>query len=188
MTLPHVPDALETARLTVRCPRVEDVAEIYAAVRESLDELRPWMPWATSDYSWEACEENSRGAIASFITRSDLRYHAHDRETGALLVCSGLHRIDWGVPKFEIGYWCRSSQCGKGYVTETARALTRLAFEELGAARVEIRCDDRNARSYRVAECCGFRLEGVLKNDSRAPDGSLRSTRIYALSELQELS
>ena len=180
MTLPDVPETLETPRLLIRPPRLEDVPELYAAICESLPALKPWMPWATDAYSLQSCEENTRSAVAKFITREDLRYHFHDKTTGDLLVCSGLHRIDWRVPKFEIGYWCRSSHTGKGYVSEGVAALTELALETLGAARVEIRCDDLNLRSFGVAERCGYRLEGTLRNDSRPPAGELRSTRVYA--------
>jgi len=179
-TYPDIPDALETPRLILRPPRLEDVPEIYAAVRESLSELQPWMPWATPDYSLEGCELNTRGAIAHFITRESLRYHLHDKGTGEHIGNSGFPRLDWGVPKFEIGYWCRSSKVGQGYMSEAVRALTSLAMEGSEAARVEIRCDDLNERSWRVAERCGYGLEGVLHNDARREDGSLRSTRVYA--------
>jgi ribosomal-protein-serine acetyltransferase len=91
------------------------------------------------------------------------------------------------VPRFEIGYWCRSSETGKGYVTEVVQALSKVAFEHLGAARVEIRCDDSNLRSAAVAERCGYTLEGVLKNHERNPKGDLCSTRIYALTNLNHL-
>ena len=30
---------------------------------------------------------------------------------------TGLHRIDWAQRQFEIGYWCRSSRVGEGFVT-----------------------------------------------------------------------
>ena len=181
MTLPDVPEKLETERLIIRPPILEDVPEIYAAVTESLTELKPWMPWATNEFSLAGCDENTRQAVAKFITREDLRYHYHDKVTGRLLVGSGLHRLDWKIPKFEIGYWCRASETGKGYVTEGVRALAEMAFKKLGAARVEIRCDETNTRSFQVAERCGFRLEGTLKNDSRSVSGELSSTRVYAL-------
>ncbi|HEV2125093.1 MAG TPA: GNAT family N-acetyltransferase [Chloroflexota bacterium] len=178
--IPDVPESLETERLVIRPPRLKDVAELYAAVCESLSDLQPWMPWATDAYTLQSCEENTRSAVARFITREDLRYHFHDKSSGEVLACSGLHRIDWRVPKFEIGYWCRSSQVGRGYVTEGVTALTMMAFETLGAARVEIRCDDLNVRSAAVAERCGLGLEGILKYDSRSSTGELRSTRVYA--------
>jgi RimJ/RimL family protein N-acetyltransferase len=40
--------------------------------------------------------------------------------------------------------------------------------------------DDRNERSWRVAERCGFTLEGILRNEAIGVHGELRNTRIYA--------
>ena len=65
-------------------------------------------------------------------------------------------------------------------VTEAVRAVARLAFDALGARRVEIRMDDNNARSWRVAERAGFTLEALLRFDAATPQGEPRSTRVYA--------
>jgi RimJ/RimL family protein N-acetyltransferase len=54
------------------------------------------------------------------------------------------------------------------------------AFDQLGAQRVELVVDDRNIASRKVAERCGFVLEGVLRNVLRDPEGILRNTCIYA--------
>ncbi len=59
--------------------------------------------------------------------------------------------------------------------------LTRTAFEQLGANRVEIRCDVRNVRSRRVAERCGYVLEGTMRRDALATDGRLRDTLVFSL-------
>ena len=48
------------------------------------------------------------------------------------------------------------------------------------AQRVEIRMDDLNVRSWRVAERAGFTLEGVLRADRLTVTGTLSNTRIYA--------
>jgi RimJ/RimL family protein N-acetyltransferase len=183
-----VPEHLHSERLTIRCPELKDVSDLYEAIQESLDELIPWMVWAKRSMSPEDTEESLRRAIAKFVTREDLRYDFHHKETDRLLACSGLHRIDWDIPKFEIGYWCRTSEQGKGYVTEGVKALTKMAFSRLGAARVEIRCDDLNEKSAAIAERLGFRLEGVLKHDSRSVRGELRSTRVYSLICIEDLN
>ena len=184
---PDVPEEIETERLLISMPRLEHVKPVYDAVRESLAELRPWMPWAGGEYTLEGCEENLRGAIARFVTFADLRYHFFDRSSGELLGSSGLHRIDWRIPRFEIGYWVRTSAAGKGYVSETVRALTSVAFRRLGARRVEIRCDDRNEASAAVAVRCGFSLDGILHNWTIGTDGSLRDERIYSLTDISDL-
>ena len=38
------PEAFETGRLLIRSPMPGDGPELHAAVRESMDELLPWMP------------------------------------------------------------------------------------------------------------------------------------------------
>ena len=91
-----------------------------------------------------------------------------------------MHRIDWTLRKFEIGYWRRTGCEGRGFVTEAVRAMARLAFDTLNARRVEIRMDDNNVSSWRVAERAGFTLEALLRFDSATPSGEPRSTRIYA--------
>ncbi|HEU6455225.1 MAG TPA: GNAT family protein, partial [Roseateles sp.] len=61
--------------------------------------------------------------------------------------------------------------------------LTALAFDTLRAQRVEIRCDVRNTRSRAVAERCGFELDGILRRDALAVDGSVRDTAVYSRTE-----
>jgi RimJ/RimL family protein N-acetyltransferase len=65
-------------------------------------------------------------------------------------------------------------------MTEAVNGLTALAFEKLGAERMEIRCDARNTRSAAVAQRAGYTLEAHLRRDSRAPDGTLRDSLIFA--------
>jgi ribosomal-protein-serine acetyltransferase len=103
------------------------------------------------------------------------------KENGMMIGGSGLHRIDWSIPKFEIGYWARTSHAGQGYITEAVNGITRFAFETLGAQRVEIRCDVKNERSAAVARRAGFALEGTLRQDARDHiSGGLRDTHIFA--------
>jgi RimJ/RimL family protein N-acetyltransferase len=176
-----IPEVIETERLIVRIARPGEGAAVNEAIRESFAELQPWMPWARSCPSVEETEAHGRRAHARFHTREDLTYRGWLKATGAFVVASGLHRLDWTVPRFEIGYWVRTSMTGKGYACEMVRAMRMLALNTLNAKRVEIRCDVRNERSWRVAERCGFELEGVLRCDSRGTDGSVRDTRVYSV-------
>jgi RimJ/RimL family protein N-acetyltransferase len=174
------PDQIETERLIIRSPRPGDGAVINAAVRESINELRPWMPWAQVVPEVEDTETYVRSAAARFIEREDLGLSLWRKEDGLYVGGSGLHRIDWSVPCMETGYWCRTSLTGQGYITEAAIGIMRFAFEHLHAQRLEIRCDARNTRSAAVAERAGYVLEARLHRHVRAADGvGLRDTLIY---------
>jgi RimJ/RimL family protein N-acetyltransferase len=177
------PDLIETARLTIRCHRPGDGPRLFEALEESLRDLRKYpasLPWVLAEHSAETCEKFARESHSNFIARRDLPFLLFARGTDFVIGSSGLHRIDWAVPKFEVGYWGRSSQVGKGLITEGVRAIVDFAFSTLAARRVEALPDDENERSCRVCERLGFTLEGTLRHDRIAPDGTLRNTRIYA--------
>jgi RimJ/RimL family protein N-acetyltransferase len=177
-----LPAAITTGRLVLRPPRAGDGVAINEAIVESIEGLRRWMPWATPTPTPEQTESWCRKSAADFQARTGLPMLMLLRDGGTFVGSSGMHCLDWKVPRFEIGYWVRKRFEGRGYVTEAAAAFTRFAFETLGAKRVEIRADDRNERSWRVAERLGFRLEGILRNETRDAYG-LRDTRVYAVTQ-----
>ncbi|MBI3346402.1 MAG: GNAT family N-acetyltransferase [Burkholderiales bacterium] len=179
-----IPERLDGERSVLLAPRAGLGAELAVVITQSLSHLRPWMPWAQEAPTAESSETVVRRMQADFIARRDLCFHIFARRSdgspGRMLGGTGLHRIDWDLRRFEIGYWIRPEAAGQGHVSEAVRLLTVLAFDRLAARRVEIRCDPRNLKSCAVAQRCGFELEGVLRNDLLGVDGSPRDTAIYA--------
>jgi RimJ/RimL family protein N-acetyltransferase len=175
-----IPEALETRRLWLRATRPGGGVAINAAVLESLGELRPWMPWAREAPSVEESEKHCAEMQAKWLAREVLDFCFVRKSDGMLAGKGGLHTIDWTVPKLEIGYWVRSSCAGQGFATEAALALVALARDRLGARRLEITSDARNAASRRVAEKSGFALEGIRRQSRRDADGTLADSCMYA--------
>ncbi|WP_243384518.1 GNAT family N-acetyltransferase [Geothrix alkalitolerans] len=178
-----VPTSVETSRLLLRHFRLEDAPALHEALVESIGELRKhlwFLPWVAEEQTLQSAEIRCRKAEANFLLRTDLPYLAFEKATGRLVASIGLHRIEWDLPKTEVGYWVRSTETGKGFASEGVNALTAWALNELGAKRVELVADEKNIGSRAVAERCGFQLEGVLHNVMRAPDGELRNSCIYA--------
>jgi len=175
---------LASARLVLRAPCAGDGAALNEAVTESIELLKPWMPWAQALPALEQSELTCRQMAARFVQRTDLPMFIFERAAdggcGRFIGGTGLHRLDWSVPRFEVGYWCRSSAQGHGFVTEAVQTLVRFTFDALHARRVEIRMSSDNARSRAVAERCGFTLEGVLRQDSLSVDGQPRDTAVYS--------
>lgn len=174
------PYSFETERLTIRGPLPGDGIHVREAVVESQAELKPWMPWAMEIPSEQDYEVRVREGRLRFLSREDLWMMLLLKGTNTIIGGSGLHRIDWSVPKFEIGYWVRTSYAGQGFITEAVTGITSFAFNTLGARRVEIRCDVKNKRSAAVATRAGFVLEGTFHNDARDHFDQLRNTYIYA--------
>ena len=165
--LKEIPYSFETERLTVRGPLPGDGARVCTAVRESQNELKPWMPWAVDILSEESYEVRVREGQLNYMGRKDFWLLLFLKNSDTLIGSSGLHNANWDVPSFEIGYWLHTRHTGKGYITEAVNGICRFAFDNLDAQRLFIRCDSENQRSAAVARRCGFGFEGTHKNDSR---------------------
>lgn len=68
----------------------------------------------------------------------------------------------WYMPGYEVGYQIyRDEDRGKGYVSEALRIFTAYLFEAKPINRLEIEVSVGNVASRKVAEKCGFKLEGL---------------------------
>ena len=179
-----IPDSIATNRLDLRAPRAGNGRALYAAEAESIDELRRFpgsLPWAMNDFSADAAESYCRSAHSSFIARRDMPFLIWHRAFGVVAGSTGLHRMDWTVPRFEVGYWVRTSFRSQGIATEAVGAMVRFALQRLDARRVEAFPDDLNIASCRVCEHVGMRLEGILRNHRGGSGAAPRNTRVYAV-------
>jgi RimJ/RimL family protein N-acetyltransferase len=131
-----IPDALEGPNVRVRRYRLDDAQALWDAVEESREHLAPWMPWVHDYQAPDDAREFLIRTEARWQLREDLSVAIVERESGRLLGGSGLHRMNWPLRAFEIGYWLRRGAEGRGYVSEAVQLLTRLAFDTLDANRV----------------------------------------------------
>ncbi|MDC6155826.1 GNAT family N-acetyltransferase [Bacillus albus] len=176
------PSEFYTERLFIRMPKPGDGKAVYDAIQASMKELKPWMIFAQKEQTKEEVEVSIRKSHIQFLQREDLRLLVFSKETGEFIASAGLHRINWDIPQFEIGYWIDSRFSGKGYMVEAAKGITDYAFSELKANRVEIRCDSLNKKSRAIPEKLGFKLEGTLESASVAVDGNgLRDMCVFAM-------
>ncbi|QJR14463.1 GNAT family N-acetyltransferase [Usitatibacter palustris] len=175
----EIPELIETERMQLRAVRAGQGAEVHEALVESYPQLATWMPWAKQLQSSEETEAYAREAQAKWLARTTLDFTWYSKD-GAVVGKGGLHTIDWAIPKFEIGYWVRTTRARQGFASEGTRALAEFARTHLGARRIEITSDARNLPSRRVAEKCGFTLEGIRLQSRRDNAGDLADSCMYA--------
>lgn len=187
-----LPMPIKTARLTLRPPQPGDGKIVNAAIVESHEDLKHTMPWARTVPSLEDSEEFVRQAAANWILKANeepyLPLFIFNSNNTEFIGATGYHHIDWDIPSFEIGYWIRRSCREQGFMTEAVNALTRYAFLELHAKRIQITCDVTNLRSKKIPERLGYELEATLKNHRINPaDDSISDTLLYARYDLENL-
>ena len=183
-----LPVLVDTLRLLLRAPQVGDGALVNAAIKESFEGLHKWVSWASKMPTLEESEIGVREEMADWILRESLRFYAFLKEGDAWVGSVAIHKHNWDLPAFEMGYWGNSSYSGQGYMTEATAAATQYAFKILKAIRVEICCDPDNERSRRIPERLNYQFEGNLRLSEPKADGSgVRDTLVFARYDLEDL-
>lgn len=145
----------------------DDEQALGAAVADSLEHLRPWMPWAAE-------EPRSAAARRAWLRETARQAAAGEAEHFGLFLGEtvvggcGLHRRI-GPGGVEIGYWVRATHTRRGIATAAVRRLCAVAFERPSVDRLEIHHDAANAASGRVAAAAGFIRAGEVRRPPQAP-------------------
>ncbi|MEC1290432.1 GNAT family protein [Bacillus mojavensis] len=178
-----VPFQLETERLILRAPRQTGDGEIVnQAIRDSFGELKAWLPFVQELPTVEETEINLRNAHIHFLKRESFRFLILEKRGINFIGITSLQRIDWAIPKCEIGYWVNTKFSGNGYMTEVVKKLADFGLNNLKFRRIEIRCESTNLKSRAIPERLGFVFEGTLRNDDLSADGSkLTDTCFYSI-------
>ncbi|HAU0262628.1 TPA: GNAT family N-acetyltransferase [Legionella pneumophila] len=187
-----LPMPITTPRLLIRPPQIGDGSMLNAAVIESFDTLKLYMPWANERPSLEDSEEVVRREAAHWIlkpkTDPELMLLILERNSHNLIGATGYHNIDWDIPSVETGYWIRNKYAGCGLMTEAVNAITQYAFKVLNAKRIAITCDIDNIKSKKIPERLGYSLEATLKFHRIKPlTNEVSDTLLYARYNLADL-
>jgi RimJ/RimL family protein N-acetyltransferase len=149
--------------VTLRPYTLNDCTDVYEAVRESLAELIPWMPWCHPEYSIDETQTWLETQVDAFHQGSEFEF-AMVSKTGRYLGGCGLNRIDRINRVANLGYWVRSGATGRGVATAAVRQLYGWGLRHTDLVRFEILIAVENRASRRVAEKAGAHPEGILRN------------------------
>jgi RimJ/RimL family protein N-acetyltransferase len=145
---------------------VDDADALARTVRESLDHLRPWMPWAGDDQSADPAFQRER--LARVIAGNEEWQYGLFSADGRVLGSFGL-MTRRGPGTLEIGYFLAADAVGHGHATRAAGALTDVARRVRGVREVLIYCDEANVRSAAIPKRLGYRLDRVETRPAEAP-------------------
>lgn len=164
------------AGVVLRAPDPIDAEAITEAIGASLDELRPWMPWAAEPMTIDQQAVRLAVVAEAFAAGGDGSYTVFDGEDVVGIV--GVHDRLGDPAAREIGYWLRTSATGRGVMTRAVRAVVGV-LAGAGLARAEIHCDEANRASAAVAERAGFTLVEVIDDPTRDAPAATDRTMVW---------
>jgi RimJ/RimL family protein N-acetyltransferase len=179
------PAAMRDDATLLRRFTVDDAAAVAAAVRESMEHLAAWLPWAddasaTIAFQRQRLQETVRG----YRDDHGSWEYAICTLDGTVVGSCGIIVRDDG--RREIGYWVHANHVGGGHATRAARLLTDLWRDVRDEPRVEIRCDEANAASASIPRKLGYELEAVVDEPAEAKSESGR-TMVWVLNRAREI-
>ena len=141
---------IETGRLVLRPWREDDAAALYRYASDpDVGPAAGWPPHKDVEDSLHILRTVLMDDHTWAITAAP-----SDEPVGSIGISPGKQPEENG--EYEIGYWIGKPFWGKGYVPEAVRALLSLYFS-FGAERIWCAHAEKNRKSRRVIEKCGFR-------------------------------
>jgi RimJ/RimL family protein N-acetyltransferase len=163
-----LPEVIDTARLHLRKPLIEDAHEVFRnygcdpqatrfltwpthrAVEDAFEAMLARLAhWEQgTEFSWSITPPGDSGCVMGMISAAPDARRA------------------W---TWSLGYVLGGQWWGQGYMTETVRAVVAEIFAKPGVQRVWAWVDEENYASMRVLEKAGFQREGILRRWSLHP-------------------
>jgi ribosomal-protein-serine acetyltransferase len=174
LLMPH-----RDTRLELRLLQATDAPELLAAMLESQQELRRFIPLAHQPLTLDSQVERISNCLRNTHQRFGLFQAGQER---LLAVGALLARVPLNPAGREIGFWTRTAEVGRGLARLMTKVLTIYAIERVESDRVQLVHNAENTASRAVIEGCGFVREGTLRNflpkptDQQVADGMSTST------------
>ncbi len=171
---------IETKRLVIRCWEPKDAPLLQKATAESKEHLLPFMVWALDEpQTVEQKVDLIRRFRGKFDRSEEYVYGIFDPGESRALGGTGLHtRLSGNA--LEIGYWLHKDSINKGLITETAAALTKVAFELYFVERMEIHCSVENLASAAIPRKLGYVHEATRRRIGYA-NGRASDSMVWTL-------
>ena len=174
------PEILETKRLRLQKPVLQDANEIFRQYAQD-SEVTKYLTWQPNRNIRET-RNFLRACLKAWREGKAFNWVIVRKEDNQLLGMITARVDDY---KWELGYVLARSYWGRGYMTEAVKKIVDWALRQDEIYRVWSVCDVENLTSARVMEKAGMRKEGVLRCWSMHPNISdePRDSFCYAITK-----
>lgn len=180
------PERIDTARLRLEPYRPGDGAWLHAVLQRDRGHLAAALAGIREGFRLDLTEPGDaeifvRQLARDWVARRRFVYAVRERATGDFVGELWVECVDRSVRLLEVGYFVLEAYLGRGYATEAVRATLSVLFRDLQPAKVRVTTDAGNAPSARVAERCGFTLEGRVSSGAKGRHGAVGDTLQYGM-------
>jgi RimJ/RimL family protein N-acetyltransferase len=147
---------LETERLIIRNYHENDWQDMYEYFSDAkVLEFEPYLPFSEEECK-VTCKKRAEGENFYAVCLKET-----NKMIGNLYVSLGDEKFN----TWEIGYVFNSKYQGKGYASESAKAMIQYLFSEKNARRIIAMCDPLNVPSWKLLERVGMQREAHFRKE-----------------------
>ncbi|MBT3395010.1 GNAT family N-acetyltransferase [archaeon] len=160
-------------------PEIETARIMFKTIDANREHLRPWLSWEKFTERVEDSSTYLKEKEIETLAGKKIEYgiYFEDAYAGNIAVFD----INKRYQSAEVGYWLSSEFTGQGYMIEALEVVEKEFFENRNLNRMQLRCDERNIASRKVAKKCGYTLEGKIREDRYSEYfEDLRNTLVFS--------
>ncbi len=117
--------------------------------------------------------------IEKIEQRTYLPFLVIDTHNNSLAGFLDIKNIDWNIPKGELGCFISEEYSNKKISTKALKVFTDYCFENYGFKKLFLRTHESNHSAKKLAESCGFQVEGIIRRDYKTTTGELVDLLYY---------
>lgn len=153
-------------------------------IAEAAKDERIWEHMQVNLVTSEAVEQYIQNAVAARNNQTFYVFVIIDKKTNQIVGCTSFLDISLEHKRLEIGgTWLTPSVWRTSINTHCKYLLLSYCFEQLKLNRVQLKTAHTNKRSQTAIERIGAMKEGVLRNHMIRPNGTIRHTVMYSITQ-----
>jgi RimJ/RimL family protein N-acetyltransferase len=159
---------------SIRLLTVTDIDAYFNLVQTNRERLENFF---TGTVSRTKTLEETKSFLLDITQRAEAKlyfpYIIIDNTNNKIAGFLDLKNIDWSIPKSEVGCYIDETYAGKGITTKAVSTFCDYCFEEYKFLKLFLRTHHTNHSARRVAEKCGFEIEGTIRRDYKTTSGEV---------------
>jgi RimJ/RimL family protein N-acetyltransferase len=129
--------------------------------------------------------EDTIAYVAEIVQKAEQKtYLPHivvDNGSGEIAGFIDIKNIDWKLPKGEMGCFFDEAHTRQGLAEKAMRLVVDHMQNDHGFIKLFLRTHEGNTTAKKLAEKCGFEVEGVIRKDYKTTKGEVVDLLYYGL-------
>jgi ribosomal-protein-serine acetyltransferase len=157
---------------SIRILTIEDQEEFFDLISRNRPRLEAFF---SGTVSRTRTLEDTKDYVLEIVKKAEqksyLPFVLIDNRDNSLIGFIDIKNVDWNIPKGELGCFIDEAYANKGISTKAMKTFTDFCFKTYGFNKLFLRTHQTNYSAKKIAESCGFEVEGIIRRDHKTTTG-----------------